>query len=129
MRAFIASAGTLATVGSYKYFSQKIQNLNHEKVKAKTENQVQYKWDFNWDFRHPQDDWTDEMKEKYTSVLFYSIEIFLDKNGRIRRNNFFKHFFLFCSKNWTGNFLRTGHGISRSNLVLTWKIYLEVKHF
>ena len=31
-------------------------------IKAKDD----YKWDFNWDKRHPQENWTDEEKLKFT---------------------------------------------------------------
>lgn len=31
-------------------------------IKAKDD----YKWDFNWDKRHPQENWTDDEKLKFT---------------------------------------------------------------
>jgi len=66
MRKILASAtGALGTVFACKAATYKIQNRKYEAVKARTDNQPEYKWDFNWDFRHPQPDWTDEMKEKY----------------------------------------------------------------
>jgi len=68
MRALLGPiVGSVSTVASYKYLSQWFNNRTHEKIKAKTENEPAIqKWDFNWDFRHPQPDWTDEEKEKYT---------------------------------------------------------------
>lgn len=67
-RIFASATGALGTIASYKYVSQRIQNRNHETIKAKAEQQPVYEWDFNWDFRHPQPDWTDDMKAKYTYV-------------------------------------------------------------
>ena len=64
-----AIVGSVGTVGCYKYLNQKYQNRNVLLVKAKTESPVQYKWDFNWDHRHPQDDWPDAKKDLYTYVV------------------------------------------------------------
>jgi len=61
-----AIVGSVGTVGCYKYLNQKYQNRNVLPVKAKTESPVQYKWDFNWDHRHPQDDWPDAKKDLHT---------------------------------------------------------------
>jgi hypothetical protein len=67
MRSLVAPlSGFVATVASYKYINNKFKNREVERIQAKVENQPEYKWDFNWDKRHPQDDWTDDMKEKFT---------------------------------------------------------------
>lgn len=37
-------------------------NMLNDRVTAKDE----YKWDFNWDKRHPQENWSDDEKAKFT---------------------------------------------------------------
>ena len=38
------------------------KEISKNVIKAKDD----YKWDFNWDKRHPQENWTDEEKLKFT---------------------------------------------------------------
>ena len=39
--------------------------VTQKQILAKDE----YKWDYNWDHRHPQENWTDDEKAKYTYVF------------------------------------------------------------
>lgn len=48
----------VATVVGLKIAEKEIS----KNIKAKDD----YKWDFNWDKRHPQENWTDEEKLKFT---------------------------------------------------------------
>ena len=48
----------VATVAGLKIAEKEIS----KNIKAKDD----YKWDFNWDKRHPQENWTDEEKLKFT---------------------------------------------------------------
>ena len=58
---------SIATVTGFKVAEKGISNL-----KAKDD----YKWDFNWDKRHPQENWTDEEKLKFTlvDIVFNSLK-------------------------------------------------------
>ena len=49
----------VATVAGLKTAEKR---LSKSFLKAKDD----YKWDFNWDKRHPQEDWTDDEKLKFT---------------------------------------------------------------
>ena len=48
----------VATVVGLKIAEKEIS----KNIKAKDD----YKWDFNWDKRHPQENWTDDEKLKFT---------------------------------------------------------------
>jgi len=60
VRAIIPFVGSVcAAKGLQKYLSQpKAQVTAKDEINGP-------EWNYNWDHRHPQDDWTDEMKEKY----------------------------------------------------------------
>lgn len=60
--------GIVPFVGSVCAVKGLERYLNHRKVKVTAKEKTEpLEWDYNWDHRHPQSDWTDEMKEKYKS--------------------------------------------------------------
>ena len=52
----------VATVTGLKLSEKFGPDLSKKFLKAKDD----YKWDFNWDKRHPQENWTDDEKLKFT---------------------------------------------------------------
>ena len=57
LKSIIGAAGGL--IGAKVGF-----DMLNRRVNAKDNDE--YKWDYNWDRRHPQENWTDDEKAKFT---------------------------------------------------------------
>ena len=55
----------IGAVGGLAAAKVTLNLVTHKQILAKDE----YKWDYNWDHRHPQENWTDDEKAKYTYVF------------------------------------------------------------
>ena len=64
----LATTGLVAAkVGANALKKVKIEKFELQTVKIKVHaKDDEYKWDYNWDKRQPQENWTDDQKAKFT---------------------------------------------------------------